>query len=343
MLAALAALATLAAALAALLVWLAGGVQRPRRFEAPVEALPGVTARPARAGELRGVVWNVAWGYGRGSEGKGPRRPRAHFDAALARIGDVLAALDPDLALLQEVDLGAHRSHGVDQARAIAARAGLPHLARAESWTARWVPFPPWPPRDQFGAMRSGGAILSRFPLRAHRVELLPKPATNPAWYNLFYLFRYVQEVEAELPSGPLAVTNVHLEAFDVPCRRAQARALATRLEAGPPRAVAGGDLNAVPPEAPVRHGYPDEPGADHRDDDTLAVLRAVPGLHDSVPEAALLAAPAAFHTFPAWAPTRMLDHLLAGEALEVLEARVVREAGEVSDHLPLLVRLRVR
>jgi endonuclease/exonuclease/phosphatase family metal-dependent hydrolase len=337
------AFALLALALAALVLAMAGGVQRPRVLHPPVERVDVAPRPPRDDGTLRVVVWNLAWGYGRGSEGTGPPLPRAHFDAALARIAAVLSALDPDLALLQEVDLGARRSHGVDQARALAALARLPHLARAESWTAPWVPFPYGPPSANFGTMRSGGAVLSRFPLSAHRVELLPKPAANPPWYNLFYLFRYIQEIDVALPGGAVAVTNVHLEAFDLASRRAQARRLATRLAGASPRAIVGGDLNAVPPEAEVRHAYPDEPRTDHREDDTVALLRAVAGLADAVPAATYSASPGAFHTFPAEAPNRMLDHLFAGAGFEVIDARVVREAGTVSDHLPLLVSLRAR
>jgi endonuclease/exonuclease/phosphatase family metal-dependent hydrolase len=328
-----------------LVILMAGGLQSPRRTSVPPETLSEVPPPSGAPPEVLTVVsWNIAWGYGWGSEGSGKARPRDHFDASIAQMGAVLKSVGADLVLLQEVDFGSRRSHHQDQARLLAQAAGLPHLARAESWTAPWVPFPYWPPSEQFGTMHSGGAILSRFPIERHEVELLEKPAENPAWYNLFYLFRYLESAEVRIGDRTLKVLNTHLEAFKQDNRVLQAKLTRARLEAAMgPYVIYGGDLNSVPPEAPYKKGYPDEPETNHESDPTISLFRDLPGLIDTIGSSTISARPEDFYTFPAHAPNRKLDHLFVGTGFEIVEARVLKEAGPHSDHLPLLLRVRFR
>jgi endonuclease/exonuclease/phosphatase family metal-dependent hydrolase len=258
-------------------------------------------------------------------------------------MGRVLASLAPDVVLLQEVDFGASRSHGIDQAEHLARAAGLPYVAKAVSWEANYIPFPYWPPESHFGAMRSGGAILSRFPLSDHRVETVAKPEENPFWYNLFYLFRYHQEVTVEAPFGEVKVFNAHLEAFEQESRVRHARLLAERVSGEmTPFTVVGGDFNTVLPEASLRRDYPDEPQTSHVDDPTLELLRGVDGLVDTVAGETYLSSEDAWLTFPAHDPNRKLDYILVGAGFEVVGRKVPRGvAGDLSDHLPVWVRLK--
>lgn len=331
-----------------LIVWMAGGVQGPHTFEASTRTLPAVPG-PGRGADgestvLRIVVWNIAWAYGLGSEGSGGRKPTAHFERTLDRMGRTLAALKPDLVLLQEIDFGSDRSHGTDQAERLARQCGLRHIASAQTWSANYVPFPYWPPSDHFGKMSSGGAVLSRYPLGDHRVELLPKPTANPWWYNLFYLFRYLQQVKVDHPHAPIQIVNAHLEAFDGANRINQAyraREVVDGLEM--PHLVFGGDMNAVPPESPVRHGYPDEPEQDNRDDETIATLRGSRRVQDTLPVETFTSTPSDWFTFPANAPNRKLDYIFVSDAFEVVSTRVVHEADDASDHLPVFAEVRFK
>lgn len=333
--------ALLLAVLVGVVVWMAGGVQRPRTFEAPAVGAAADPSTRTSTSTIRVLVWNIAWGYGQGSEGSGRAKPASHFEETLERMASVIRRTEADVVLLQEVDFNCTRSHGIDQGRRLGELAGLPYMAPAVSWTANWVPFPYWPPSDHFGRMSSGGAVLSRFPVRQNRVTLLPKPDTNPGYYNLFYLFRYVQRAVLETPSGPINIFNAHLEAFDPDNRQAQAARYAELLEesTGEP-VIAGGDLNSIPADAAQRDGFADEPETSFEGDSTYATIASVPGLSDVFAAGATDAKNA--YTFPAHAPTRRLDHLFASEAFEVVSARVVSEAHDASDHRPLLVELGV-
>jgi endonuclease/exonuclease/phosphatase family metal-dependent hydrolase len=320
-------------------LWAASGIQRPGTRAVRHEAL-GVPSPSAAIGDaLTVLTWNIAWGYGRGSDGSASEpKPKTEIEATVRAIGGWLKTLGPDLVLLQEVDFDAQRSHRLDEGRLIAELSGLPYYAPAESWRANHVPFPYWPPRRHFGRIRSGGAILSRYPIRKAEVLLLDKPLERSFLYNLFYLFRYLESAELD---GGLPVFNTHLDAFYEATRAGQARATAARLSAAMhPLLIYGGDLNTVPPESSLRRDYPDEPQTDHSGDPTLPILRAVAGIRDVLPAETFAAAEACWHTFPAHAPNRKLDFLFVGSGWSVKEARVVTEVGTLSDHLPILVRL---
>ena len=329
------------AILIALVLWAAGGLQGPRRFTGPIQTITTDSEAIATA-TLTVVVWNIAWGRGWGSEGRGDAKPASFFEASLSSMGDTLAKHQPDLVLLQEVDFDCTRSHGVDQARVLAERAGLGYIAPAVSWDANWVPFPYWPPSEHFGRMSSGGAILSRFPLAEHQVEWFEKPSANAWWYNLFYPFRYDHSVQVLIGDDAVLVHNTHLEAFNQANRELQAEHLSQALSATETELLLfGGDLNAVPPEQSVRHGYPDEPATDHRTDRTVSRFRDISQLKDAYPPDFFVAHQADLLTFPAHGPSRKLDHFFFGSGFELIEASVLAEAGPVSDHLPLLIKLR--
>ena len=115
---------------------------------------------------------------------------RASFDANQKMAIAALQAVNPDILAVQEVDLDARRSYGVNQVEALAQGLGLANGAIAINWDKRYVPFPYWPLTQQFGRTLSGQAILSRFPIQNHERHVLdlqrllfgsPRPSSG-AW-----------------------------------------------------------------------------------------------------------------------------------------------------------------
>lgn len=291
------------------LVAAAGGLQRAKTRKGLIHLLPGDEPRKPKAGEsLKAMTWNIAWAYGPGSDGKGyAPKPESHFIQNLETIAGVIRAEKPDLVLLQEVDLHAWRSHSLNQLHALAKEAHFPFAAEGLSWKANYLPFPGLNPKRHFGKIRSGGAVLSRVPLKSNTIQLLPKPASYPALLRMFYLFRYVQTVEIDCGSRTLRLGNVHLEAFDEKNRLEHLRLL-SRI----PLQLVGGDFNT----------------------DVSKSSQSIGSL--------TLASPADA-TFCTPAPTQKLDHFAFDSAqLECLSVRAL-PTGTESDHRPVVAEFRLK
>lgn len=332
--------------LASLIIWAAGGIEQPHRFRGNIieygahEIASDSQQQPISS--ITVITWNIGFGYGGGSEGQGYYyRERSEYDHRLQKMAELIKAEGADIVLLQEVDFDADRSHNVDQAAFLAQETGLLYVAYAPSWDANYVPFPYWPTSRQYGKVYSGGAVLSRWPIADNQVDLLPKPQSQPWWYNLFYLFRYTQWVKVLAPGHVFWLANNHLEAFDKDNRQAQALGLAGAVSTWQhpePLLFYGGDLNSVPASAVKKFDFPGYPDDDYRDDRTLAILN-VPGYAELVSEAAYISNEAAYWTFPADAPDRRLDYLFVVTTVTVQNTKLIA-SGELSDHLPVLTRI---
>ncbi len=192
---------------------------------------------------ITAVTYNI--GYASGAKNNRPvTLDKKEVTANLSAIIDELKQLNPDIVFLQEVDLNAARTFGIDQMRTIAAGLAMPYAAYAVTWNKRFVPWPYWPPAAWFGKMLSGTAILSRFPIVAQKATYFPKPSSNAFWYNWFYIDRVAQGVHLMVGDETWRTYNVHLEAFDQTARRAQLTTFAAIVAKQKDTMLAGGDFN---------------------------------------------------------------------------------------------------
>lgn len=109
----------------------------------------------------------------------------------VGRIAAVLAALNPDIVALQELDVGRRRTGGVDQAHEIARRLEMTHHFHAAM---------------QVEEERYGDAILTCFPERLVKAGPLPGHPRVAALEPRGALW-----VEVEVHGRPLQVINTHL------------------------------------------------------------------------------------------------------------------------------------
>jgi endonuclease/exonuclease/phosphatase family metal-dependent hydrolase len=282
------------------------------------------------------ATWNVHYGAGPTLD-RGAVATRDEVIANLDAIATWIRESNVDIVALQEVDRAGNRGHGIDQLEWLRRATGLDHVA----WTATWdMPYVPWPgldPRVHIGRVRSGQAVLSRYPLSKPKRHPLVQPASNGWLWNAFYLHRALLEVWADLGDGrELRILNAHFEAFDIPNKELHADATKALLNATGPWVILLGDMNAVPPEAASRKRFDDEPETDLTTDRTIGTLRSI-GLREVVPAEVYAASEAPWFTFPAHAPNRRLDYIFHGPALEVRTASVPRMEAPPSDHLPVL------
>ncbi|MCM0606163.1 MAG: endonuclease/exonuclease/phosphatase family protein [Xanthomonadaceae bacterium] len=223
-------------ALALLLVWAMGGWHTPKSWKEQF-----TEANPPAPRTLTVISFNTSWFYGMGSEGPGYKPvSEEHFLERIRESANWIKSRSADLVFMQEVDFHASRSHGVNQLREFSKLSGLTYQAEAISWNVNYLPFP-YSPTLQWGKIISGGAVLSRTPIKEQTVSLLKKPDANFFLYNQFYLFRYLQVVD--LGFG-LAV-NLHLEAFDSVNREEHFRELKQWITKNADRIwIVGGDFN---------------------------------------------------------------------------------------------------
>lgn len=278
------------------------------------------------------LTWNLGFLYGKGSEGPGYLpRTKEFYEERLQGLVNQIREWGPDIICFQEIDFDSHRSGNINQAEYVALKAGYPFVAEGVTWDANYIPFPYWPLSRNFGKMRSGGAILSRFPIKSHHLELTPKPAANPWWYNLFYLHRYFQKVVIDIGGKDYTFVNLHLEAFKKETRADEIKMLTARLEKEKFDFISG-DFNMVPDVSVKKRNYPES--EDDYDGDLSFGLMKKSGMDEVIPEAIYSKEEQRFFTFPSWAPNRRLDYIFFRKGLKMMRAEVLPSA--LSDHLPI-------
>ena len=270
--------------------------------------------------------------------GRAARVPISDVYETLRSIQRLLQRLSPDILLLQELDRGSARTGAVDQLHALT-RGCSP--ANVVSAPYHRVPFLPVPLHDMLGRVEMHVAILSRFRLEQAERHSLPL-LNEPAWRQAFNLKRCI--LSASLPlegGGRLRLGCTHLSAFsrgDGTMAR-QVEQVTRWLQEGP--ALIGGDLNLLP--------VGDDPKRLEGDSvlysDAQNPLEPLARAYGSVPPQTSWLEPEwrTYLPYGSAVPDRVLDYCFFTPQVEVLEAEVVKTAPELSDHLPLRVRLRVR
>ncbi|MBL6459105.1 endonuclease/exonuclease/phosphatase family protein [Belnapia sp. T6] len=223
------------------------------------------------------------------------------------RIAAVIAAAQPDIVALQELDVGRARTGGLDQAHSIARALGMEFHFH---------------PALRVEEEAYGDAVLSALPMRLIKAGPLPGLAHRPMLEPRGALW-----VAVELGDGSvLQVINTHL-GLAARERLAQVEALLGEAWLGHPTcrgrpAVLLGDFNAVPRSVAYRRI-----AAQLRD-----AQRMLPGQKPRP-------------TFPSRWPLLRIDHVFLSVGVEARSAEVRRGPLErlASDHLPLVVDLSIR
>ena len=216
---------------------------------------------PAAGDALHVMNWNVKFGGGRIDFFFDCYGDRALMDQSevvdhMKGLAAKIRQVDPDVVLLQEVDVEAKRSAYVDQVQWLLDHTDLNYGAYASQWKADYVP------SDGLGRMDSGNAILSRWPISGATRRALPLVDEQDALTRYFYLRRNILEAQIELANRAVWVVNVHTSAYSKDgTKRDQIDRFADRLieldEAGR-LFVAGGDLNTLPPGSDKWKSFPD-------------------------------------------------------------------------------------
>lgn len=180
----------------------------------------------------------------------------------LEGLAEKIRQVDPDVLMLQEVDVDSERVAGVDQVQWLLDHTDLNYGVYASQWRATHIP------RHGLGHIDSGNAILSRWPIEQGARLALPLISAQDPVTRYFYLKRNLLKSRIDVPGiGDVWVLNTHLSAFsDDGTRRRQVERVEEELEAldraGEPFVI-GGDFNLVPPGTEKTRDFPDVDCAD--------------------------------------------------------------------------------
>lgn len=257
-------------------------------------------------------------------------RNEQFFANNLAKAKEVIRQTSPDLIGLQEVDFGSARSFHYNQLDSLAGAGDYAEAYKSVNWDKKYVPFPYWPFSMHFGEMLSGQAILSGYELSEIETIVLDKPINASLLYNAFYLDRLVQISKVAIGGRDLVILNVHLEAFDFETRVQHAEVLRGVYEsfADDYPVLLIGDFNSAP-------SYVDAT-------DAMSILLSIDGISSAISQD--MYDQGGYETFTSESPDRMIDYVLFNSnRLAVVDARVVYEAGNISDHLPVIAKLIIK
>ena len=126
------------------------------------------------------------------------------------KIAAVIRKVNPDIILLQEVDIGSNRTHNIDQINLL-----LKHLSGHYSWVCapyfrtKFFPHPAMP-----GRINSEQCIIARYKITKAARYALPSRLNVPLVIQPFLPNRTILEADLPMLNGALLhVFNVHLSA----------------------------------------------------------------------------------------------------------------------------------
>ena len=211
---------------------------------------------------LRVMNYNLKFGGGRidfffDCYGDRVLMSRSEVLANLAELARKINDYDPDLLIVQEVDVNAKRAAFVDQMQWLLDHTALDYGVYGSQWKADFVP------SDGLGAVDSGNGILSKFPIAdAERIALSLR-SDQSGIERYFYLKRNVLRARLVLPErAPAYVVATHAEAYAKDGTKRQHierfRAELDDLDAEGHTVIGAGDLNTLPPGSEQRFDFPD-------------------------------------------------------------------------------------
>ena len=235
---------------AALLVWLTIVEYRPEDQETvAVESLNGQAKQLAAGEPITILSWNMGYGALGDNADFFMDGGKMVYTGDEARVSDNVNAIvsevksvNPDIVLLQEIDLNSSRSYYMDQT-AYFDNLGYNNMAFANNFKVAFFPFP-IPP---YGKIDSGIATYSSYETDSATRVQLPCPFSWPV--RTFNLKRCLLITRLPVEGGKeLVLVNLHLEAYDDgEGKAAQAEMLMNILSDETAKGnyvIAGGDFN---------------------------------------------------------------------------------------------------
>lgn len=270
------------------------------------------------------ITYNI--GYLSGMTNNLPiAKPKSLFNNNLKKVIKETKRVNPDIIAFQEIDYNASRSYQINQESEIA-KLGYNYIARGVNWDEQYVPFPYWPPNMHFSKIVSGQSILSKYKLKDYERIVLQRNSNTPFYKDAFYLERLAQVCKVILNQKEVVLINVHLEAFDKPTRTKQFRFVIDKIfkkykDKYP--TILLGDFNS-----------------EARDEKAvIKELFTMKGIGNADFNTENIS-----NTYNTKNPLIRIDYIFYTEkSIEYIDGRVLNEFEQASDHLPVMMKFRLK
>ncbi len=209
-------------------------------------SITGAENSPA---ELKIMTWNIRFGAGRmpwfgDSCGENVIIQSSVVVDTLSKIANFINDQNPDVLLLQEVDVSSKRTGYIDQVQWLLDNTDFNYGVYASMWQADFIP------SDGLGKVDAGNAILSKWPIKnAERIQL-PLRGDQDDLEQYFYLRRNILKSSVLINDGlEIEALCTHTTAFatDDTKKKHLEKFHETLSNIGDDKIfVAGGDLNAL-------------------------------------------------------------------------------------------------
>jgi endonuclease/exonuclease/phosphatase family metal-dependent hydrolase len=243
--------------------WVADPMNFTREEVPRYKAKADHPAPPEDPAQLKVLAWNVKYGACRVDFwfdfwGDRAQLSETEVDECLSKQATLLKEYDPDVVMMEEIEVGSRRSAYVDMVRYFLENTNLRYAAFVETWDSRYVP------QEGVGRIVLGNAIFSRYPIvKAERIRQQDR-TDQDALTATFYLHRAVGRAELDVGSGrTVAAYVVHTEAYDQDgTKQRQIDQIYDLLKAEALPWVIGGDFNELPPVCDEKVTDPADPAS---------------------------------------------------------------------------------
>ena len=326
-------------------------------YPAPIEKLPVYKvsdAKPLPKNRFKILSWNVQYMASKNYvffydllDGNGPDIMPKKEDTlkTLNRVVDVIVSENPDVIMLQEVDVGSKRTYYENQVQMLLEKLkkfGYIYYTDAYYWKSKFVPHP-----KILGAVGMKLVIFSKYPiLKAYRYQLPLMEADILT--KQFNFKRAILEAVIDFGNGNLvSVMDTHLDAFaqgsdTMKKQIAYVNNLLSKKEKKGEKWLIGGDFNLLPPGGTEYNALPDAQKAYFNKDTEIKILfdryNVLPN-YDDLNGKDFKKWYTHFPNDPAVkAPDRTIDYIFYSKELKLLTKKVrSSDTLDISDHLPVI------
>lgn len=205
------------------------------------------------------MAWNVKYGAKRANFwfdywGDEVELPPEVVSQNLADLAALVREVDPDVLLVEEIEVGSRRSAYVDMVQVLLDQTSLNYAAYFSTWDSRYVA------SEGVGRIDLGNAIFSKYPIPfAERIRQ-PDRTDQSGLVSTFYIHRMIGRAVLDLGPREVAAFVVHTEAYDRDgTKRRQLEQIHDEVSRETRPLVLGGDFNELPPTAARIQGFDDE------------------------------------------------------------------------------------